>query len=759
MSSLVSGQPLGRRFHLLRHLGSGGAGDVWLVRDTELDEDVVVKVLPADADDQTTARFRSECRKARRLIHPNVVQVFDVHNEDGRTFVTMAHVEGDRIATLRGRRLEKILNAADAIAAALAYAHGEGVTHRGLSEGNVLIDAAGRPWLVDFGIAGEVSESVEESGAPADPAVDIRALGALLEGLVAGRDDVPERLNALTQRMQAGAEAERPATMDLVRQELKTIRREAGGDERTALDSAVGRSVTVQPVQLKPPPRVKPIPPPAAARKAPPGKKGGARPRRSWGTTLGLLLLVLIAVEVVWFLPRWAEKLQARREQAAAAAPAESRAEPEPTPEPEPTLPVEEEGPSLAELARIASRAEDAGERAAELAASLDARQVDRWAMEEMDTARAAIGDGESQLEAETYTEAERSFTEAIRILEELDGRSVEVLRQALEDGRLALERGDSSGAEAAFSLAMALAPGHPQAAAGIARARVLDDVLMLMSQGEAHERRGRLEEAGASYREAARLDPMAPAVQQALARVQTKLGDRAFAAAMSDGLSALGRGEWEEARRALKRAEELQPGTSAVADALAQVDQGEKLEAIAGHRDRASELERNEQWTDAASEFQAVLDLDETTITFARNGLARTRYREGLEERIRYQLDHPERLTSDPVLVEARRLLVEAREASPAGSAHLEQVAELEQLLAVAATVVRIRLESDNMTDVTVYQVGRLGTFLERELELRPGTYTVVGTRTGYRDVRKELVVVPGQTGTPVIVRCEERI
>jgi len=59
----------------------------------------------------------------------------------------------------------------------------------------------------------------------------------------------------------------------------------------------------------------------------------------------------------------------------------------------------------------------------------------------------------------------------------------------------------------------------------------------------------------------------------------------------------------------------------------------------------------------------------------------------------------------------------------------------------------------------VTIYRVGRLGTFTRQTLDLRPGTYTIVGSRQGYRDVRLELVVRPGETPAPLSVRCEEEI
>ena len=82
-----------------------------------------------------------------------------------------------------------------------------------------------------------------------------------------------------------------------------------------------------------------------------------------------------------------------------------------------------------------------------------------------------------------------------------------------------------------------------------------------------------------------------------------------------------------------------------------------------------------------------------------------------------------------------------------------------VESLLATAATPVRVAIESDSATEVVIYHVGALGAFARREVELAPGTYTVLGSRAGYRDVRRELKVRPGEAPAALIVRCEDRI
>ena len=86
-------------------------------------------------------------------------------------------------------------------------------------------------------------------------------------------------------------------------------------------------------------------------------------------------------------------------------------------------------------------------------------------------------------------------------------------------------------------------------------------------------------------------------------------------------------------------------------------------------------------------------------------------------------------------------------------------QLARMQEHVRQAETPIRVALASDNATDVQIYRIGKLGLFEHRDLDLMPGRYTVVGTRQGYRDVRKELNVLPGAPPPELVVRCEEPI
>ncbi|MFL6578614.1 MAG: hypothetical protein ACJ8MR_18460, partial [Povalibacter sp.] len=94
-----------------------------------------------------------------------------------------------------------------------------------------------------------------------------------------------------------------------------------------------------------------------------------------------------------------------------------------------------------------------------------------------------------------------------------------------------------------------------------------------------------------------------------------------------------------------------------------------------------------------------------------------------------------------------------------PSGPILKRQIDTLSDWVARSDVPVPIAIQSDNVTQVTIFRVGALGTFDQRSLELVPGSYTVVGTRPGYRDVRREINVTPGATLQPLVIRCEEKI
>lgn len=233
---------------------------------------------------------------------------------------------------------------------------------------------------------------------------------------------------------------------------------------------------------------------------------------------------------------------------------------------------------------------------------------------------------------------------------------------------------------------------------------------------------------------------------------------DESFATAMAQGLTALHREDYGAARAALTRAQAAQPGSTAVSDAFRQVDQAEMLARIQVLHRKARTAAQAEDWPRALEHFSAVLALDDT-IQFAVEGRHRARRMAALQKQLDFFRADPDALLIDQQLQNAKAVLAAMRAESGLGARMSAQQDELEAMVSAAQTPVNVTITSDGRTEVVVYRVGRLGRFEKRMLDLRPGAYTIQGSRDGYQDVRKTLLIKPGQAGKHIFIACEKEI
>ena len=174
--------------------------------------------------------------------------------------------------------------------------------------------------------------------------------------------------------------------------------------------------------------------------------------------------------------------------------------------------------------------------------------------------------------------------------------------------------------------------------------------------------------------------------------------------------------------------------------------------------RDYPGEEEEAEAWGEARNTYGDVLKIDRA-IQFAVQGFARMETRLRLEGQAQAYLGRPDALESDRNLEKANRLLVDMKTLDPKGPKWLSQIQTLDRLIEEARRKIRVVLLSDGQTDVAVYKIGIFGRFQQKDLSLRPGTYTVVGFRDGYKDVRAIVRIKPEDTEIQVRIVCVERI
>jgi eukaryotic-like serine/threonine-protein kinase len=243
-------------YKILRRLGAGGMGEVYLAQDTQLERPVALKVMSAELakDPNQRKRFRTEAKAASALNHPHICTIYEVgETENGRPFLAMEYLEGQTLdVILQERRLKprEIIYLGIEIAEALEAAHAQGLVHRDIKPGNIMLDPRAGAKVLDFGLAkwverdglgGPVSSAAQTRtgmligtpqymspeqvlGRPLDLRSDIFSLGAVLYELAVGQrpflgKTVGETINNVVNQPAAPLGLENPAfspALDLI---------------------------------------------------------------------------------------------------------------------------------------------------------------------------------------------------------------------------------------------------------------------------------------------------------------------------------------------------------------------------------------------------------------------------------------------------------------------------------------------------------------------------------------------------------------
>ena len=361
---MEAGKKLGGRYKIVRHIGSGGMANVYLGHDLILDRPVAIKVLRFDFRNNKDAlrRFQREALSATQLIHPNIVGVYDVDEEDELQYIVMEFIDGTdlkKYIDIQGRvSPEKSIHIMHQVLSAVALAHKNRIIHRDIKPQNILIDNQDRIKITDFGIAVALSEtsitqtntllgsvhylSPEQArGSMATSKSDIYALGVVLYELLSGKvpfdgesavsvalkhfqepmpfireshPEIPQSLENVILKATAKEPLDRYATCEEMMADLDTCLNEERLHEApfmpvsllqetkvlTPLSAEVVAKADSGNTIVSPPPSVKaePIHEYESGREA----AGGKKKRKKWTFVLfGVLLLGLIASFFLFF--------------------------------------------------------------------------------------------------------------------------------------------------------------------------------------------------------------------------------------------------------------------------------------------------------------------------------------------------------------------------------------------------------------------------------------------------------------------------
>ncbi len=467
--------------------------------------------------------------------------------------------------------------------------------------------------------------------------------------------------------------------------------------------------------------------------------------RRTALPILALFIILLLGSAAVLFLLPISESEPPSRSQQTLPQQPAARHEPE--------MVIPDESKNSARNDAVTSR-----EQALSLKITADSQNIAAWGGDTYHSLHDAFTRADEHFAQQDFSAAAEQYRRVSADLQKLLDSKVQRLSEALEAGRLALSAEHPVEAREQFGNALAIDPASREAQAGLEQAEQLASLLSLFQRALSLEEAGELEEAVGELEKALLLDDSNEPALLARARIQARIDSHTFQASMNELLSAIENQDFDSAHKSLQSLYLLKINQKQVEQAERLLAEKEKQAFINSSREHAETYRKNEQWQQALDLYTRILSTAPDAL-FAVAGREEAGKRLKLDTSLTDAIGKPHRLQDERQQEMAQQLLAYAQQIKPQGPKLQSQIAALDTLLKKAALPVTVTLESDNQTDIAIYHVGRIGMFFSTQISLKPGTYTVVGSKIGYRDVRRTITIGSDGGDYRLVIKCEEPI
>jgi len=390
------------------------------------------------------------------------------------------------------------------------------------------------------------------------------------------------------------------------------------------------------------------------------------------------------------------------------------------------------------------------------LADDLNARSADVWASDRFAQAVETYTAATELFQANAFFDAESTFTRAVQQFEDVQQFGRETFDAALQTGWAALENAASKEAAGAFEDALRINPDSDEAKAGLERAQAQAEMIDLYYRGVTARSEGRLDDARSLFEQAQAKDPESAEVSSALRDVIEAIRNANYRDRLSAGFKALEDGDATQARSAFTQALTIQPGSAEATSGLQQADALDRSQSLESLISNANALAQREMWEASRALYAQALDIDATAQTAIEGKATLDRLLE-LEMQIDHLIARPFRMSSVAVYQFAENVVVDANAHTDTSPRLAAKVGRLTGLMTDMQTPVRLTLQSDGRTSISVQRFGDIGRFEERVFDILPGTYAITGARPGFRDVRHDVEVLPGSAPITLTVICND--
>jgi len=771
----------------------------WLAVNTLSNERVTIKIYPAVEQtsvlEAQTALLTTRLNSVRGIIHPNIVRTLEAGSEKGHPFVVTQFTKG--VMPLdTSESLTQLQSRIDQLLEAMAFVHGFGLTHGGLNPATILVGPDNQIFITDFtrvplDLEQENSNSPYLSpqlmaGQAPEISDDIYALGALLYKVTTQQDwqadgnfdadkPIPTDLRHYLEAMLSPVAQDRPTELSTIQGLINDYNGQSVSDSTESITPSSFSRVANNHEAQSDTGTVSATGAGSTEQRNIPGQQfvpvvehATPRERSVMSASSAFMMFALIAVlggVVFFYLPTLVptpptavnpgqDPVPAEGARIAeAGATAETEATNEVPPANVPLAPME-----AALLERLIADGQTIATELLRKQLQLEDLAVDAWAREEYSAVVELGLAGDEHYRLEDYQAAMDNYQQAMEQLDVLLTRVGEIQSLNQARGETALLAGDEATAREAYKILNAIDPGNPEIEYALVRAENLGTVLVMMKSGEEFEQSRAFEKALAKYEAAFDLDPDWEPAAIAIDRTNVSIIQSQFNEAMSRAFTALSDGDYEAARTAFNEAGEIIPESTEPADGLLQIEIAKKQTQFAEMQQTAAAFVEKEDWGQALQSYKDALDQD-PTLVFAKEGYQESLKRNNLDLALERYIKSPAVMAKDSELVKAKKILVQASREKNRGPKLKQQIRDLSLYVSLARIPVELQIRSDSKTDITVYRIASLGKISQTSMELIPGSYTIVGTRKGYRDVHENLTLLGGRGMISVDVTCTEKI
>ena len=384
-----------------------------------------------------------------------------------------------------------------------------------------------------------------------------------------------------------------------------------------------------------------------------------------------------------------------------------------------------------------------------------ESENITEWAPEQYKAALEIEKRGDQFFKNNEFTKSGTAYRNAVNAIKTILESKNQLFETSLKQATAALEDGHGKDAQQLFRTALAIDPASNKASVGIQRAETIEQVTRLYNDALSLKQAGKLDEAKTTLMKLLAEDPYYLPGKQQLEHVSIAIKDHAFAEEMSLFFAALETGQFQMAEQSIIKLKNLRKEDPEVFQAEKMLSAERESSRIHSLQEKAASLIEKEQWREALAVYNQVITIAPEAL-FAVNGKIEATRRLELDINLTTAIGNPRWLQDVSHREQAQKLLNYANTIQPQPPHLASQTATLEKLIEFAATPVSVTIDSDNMTEITIYHLGRIGHFYSQQFILTPGTYTVTGSKAGFQDIRLTIEVDPKKTINRFHIQCK---